>query len=263
MLSGGNTRKMFRAIYNFTIVFSFMLMVLIYGILTDLVVWDEIKKVKLRAGFLHRLTKVGIRLIGIKVNIEKNSCPESSYFIVSNHLSYLDIVIISAVCKTVFISTTEVGSTKFFGRLAKYGGSVFIDRKNRLRVKDDLENIKRILKNNINVVIFLEGTTSNGNCVLPFKSSFLEVVFQTDKPVIGLCIKYKTFNGEQIDQNIKDMIYYYGDHQLTSHLFKFLSSLENLEVEIRNAGLFLTQDYPSRKELANQLHQEISKLYAS
>ncbi|MEJ5172840.1 MAG: lysophospholipid acyltransferase family protein [Hydrogenothermaceae bacterium] len=254
---------MFRAIYNFIIVSSFMLTVLIYGILTDLLVWDEIKRVKMRAGFLHRITKMGTRLIGININMEKNNCPGNSYFIVSNHLGYLDIVILSAICKTVFISTTEVGSTKFFGRLARYGGSIFIDRKNRLKVKYDLENIKSILKNNINVTIFLEGTTSNGDTVLPFKSSFLEVVFQTDRPVVGLCIKYKTFNGKQIDKNIRDMIYYYGDHQLTSHLVKFLLSLKDLEVEIKNAGLFLTQDYPSRKELANQLHHEISKLYAS
>lgn len=254
---------MIRSVYNFLIVSFFMLLVLIYGVITDLLVWDEIKRLKLRAGFLHRVTRLGSRMIGIKIDHTKNVCDDGAHFIVSNHLSYLDIVVISCLYKTVFVSTTEVSSTKFFGRLAEYGGSLFIDRKNRLKVKHDLEKIKTILENNISIVIFLEGTTSNGDGVLPFKSSFLEVVFQTGKPVLGLCIRYRLFNGKPVDQNIRDMIYYYGDHQLVSHLTAFLSSLRTLDVEVKEVGLFFTQDYPSRKELANQLHQKISTVYAS
>lgn len=254
---------MLRPIYNFFIVSFFMLVIIVYGILTDILVWDEVKRVKLRVGLLHRITRIGTRLIGIKINHQKSLQTEGSHFIVSNHLSYLDIIIISSLFKTVFVSTTEVGSTKFFGRLSKYGGAVFIDRKNRLKVKDDIENIKNILKNDINVVVFLEGTTSNGDGVLPFKPSFLEVVFQTDKPVLGLCIKYRSFNGRPVDKDIRDMIYYYGDHQLTNHLVKFLVSLKRMEVDVKEAGIFLTKDFPSRKELANHLHQKISNLYVS
>lgn len=254
---------MFRSAYNFLVVSFFMLLVLVYGVITDLLVWDEVKRSKLRAGFLHRIARVGSRMIGIRINHTGDTHSDVAHFIVSNHLSYLDIVVISSIYRTVFVSTTEVGSAKFFGRLAKYGGSLFIDRKNRLRVKQDMENIKTILENHTSIVIFLEGTTSNGDGVLPFKSSFLEVVFQTGKPVLGLCIKYRLFNGKPVDEKTRDLIYYYGDHKLASHLTGFLASLRTLDVEVKEVGLFFTQDYPSRKELATQLHQKISDIYAS
>lgn len=254
---------MIRPVYNFFVVSFFMLMVLVYGVVTDLVVWNETKRLKLRADFLHRIARAGSRMIGIRINHTESIHNEGAHFIVSNHLSYLDIIVISAVYRTVFVSTTEVGSTKFFGRLARYGGSLFIDRKNRLRVKQDLENIKTILEKDTNIVIFLEGTTSNGDGVLPFKSSFLEVVFQTGKPVLGLCIKYHLFNGKPVDESTRDLVYYYGDHQLITHLINFLSSLRRLDVEVKEVGLFFAQDYPSRKELANQLYHRISSIYAS
>lgn len=252
---------MVRAVYNILTVFVFMLSVFVYGVITDLFVRDESKKLKKRVGFLHRITKIGTKMVGIKVNTDKQLNIDNPHFIVSNHLSYLDIIIIASLHKTVFISTTEVGSTGFFGKLASYGGAVFIDRKNRLKVKEDLENIKKILQQDINVVIFLEGTTSNGDGVLPFKSSFLEVVFHTKKPVSGLCIKYKNFNSKPIDQSIRELIYYYGDHQLVSHMFRFLLNLRRLEVEVRDAGVFFTDHYPSRKEMAAEIHQKISNLY--
>lgn len=254
---------MLKAVYNFLVVFSFMVMVLFFGIFTDLFVWNETKRLKLRVEFLHRITKIGTKLIGIKIKHTKNADLKGAHFIVSNHLSYLDIVVLSSLYKTVFVSTTEVESIRFFGRLAKYGGSIFIDRKNRLNIKQDLNHVKQVLENGINIVIFLEGTTSNGDGILSFKSSFLEVVFQTDKPVVGICIKYRFFNQKEIKADNRDYVYYYADHTLLPHLVKFLSSLKSLEVDVREAGIFLTKDYPSRKHMANNLHHKISTLYAS
>lgn len=255
---------MLRPLYNITVVFMWMIFVFVCGFMLDIFVRDRNRKLKYKTDILHFATKTGTKMIGIKVNANRNFLHNHPYFIVSNHLSYLDIVIIASLYKTVFVSTTEVRSSSFFGRLSSYAGAVFIDRKNRFKVKEDMENIKEILQNGVNVSIFLEGTTSNGCSVLPFKSSFLEVVFNTNKPVIGLCIRYRSFNSKPIDEVSRDIVYYYADnHRLITHIFKFLTKLKSLEVDLDEVGVFLAQDYSSRKEMANDLHKEISAVYAS
>ncbi|MCX7738609.1 MAG: 1-acyl-sn-glycerol-3-phosphate acyltransferase [Hydrogenothermaceae bacterium] len=254
---------MFRGIYNILVVFSFMLAVFLHGLALDLLVKNELRRLNRKIDFLHKVAKLGTKLIGIRIKEVGGDHNRKASFIVSNHLSYLDIIIISSLYRSVFVSTTEVGSSKFFGKLASYGGAIFIDRTKRTALKEDIQKVKDVIEKDTNVAIFLEGTTSNGDGVLPFKSSFLEVVFKTGKPVFGLCLKYTAFNSKPVDQEVREFIYYYGDHVLLPHVLRFLYHLKSLEVEVKEVGFFSPENYQSRKELATELYNRISTVYAS
>lgn len=207
-------------------------------------------------------SKLVIKLFSI--NIKQNGiyikdC--QNYIIVSNHLSYIDIVVLSAFVEAVFVSTKEVKDTFLFGHIARYGGAIFIDRKSKTNILSDMELFKTILYEGFNVVIFLEGTTSNGDDVLPFKSSFAEVILKAQKPVLPICIKYKSINGKPIAISNRDYVFYYGDMTLFKHLLSFLLNVDCMEVELFFLNPLYNVSHFSRKELTKTLYEDIRSCY--
>jgi len=184
-----------------------------------------------------------------------------NYIIVSNHLSYIDIIVLSAFAEAAFLSTKEVEDTFLFGHIAKYGGAIFIDRKNKANIISDMELFKSVLEDGFNMVVFLEGTTSNGDDVLPFKSSFAEVMLKAQKPILPVCIKYKYINGRPIAISNRDYVFYYGDMTLFHHLLSFLLNVNSMEIQL----YFLTPlhqiSHLSRKELTKILYEDIRSCY--
>ncbi len=122
--------------------------------------------------------------------------PKPPYFLVTNHLSYTDIAAIRAVVKGVFVAKAEVETWPLAGRICRDMGTVFIDRKNRRDIPRAGELIMERLDAGEGVVVFPEGTSTKGETVLPFNSSFLEFAARRDLPVSYAAISYSTPTGE-------------------------------------------------------------------
>lgn len=203
-----------------------------------------------------------LKIFNIKVNVDNFGINlDENYIIVPNHLSYLDILLLKNDNKNLFVSTYEVKNTILFGLFATYGGSVFINRQSKNGIKDEIDLLKQHLKDDFNIVIFLEGTTSNGDGVLPFKSSFVEVAFQTQAKILPVCIKYISINQEPINEKNRDLVFYYGDMNIFIHLFNFLLKVNSVEVDIKFLNPVNSMDFKDRKELSKYLYSEISKCY--
>jgi len=222
------------------------------------------KKEKRRAFIKNAsyFSKLVLKLFNINVSQSgmyiKN---DENYIIVSNHLSYIDIVVLSAFVETVFISTKEVQETFLFGHIARYGGAVFIDRKNKANILSDMELFKSVLEEGFKVVVFLEGTTSNGDDVLPFKSSFVEIMLKAQKPILPICIKYKSINGKPISISNRDYVFYYGDMELFEHFLSFLLNVDSMEIELFFLNPLYQTSYLNRKELTKILYKDIRSCY--
>ncbi len=131
------------------------------------------------------------------MTIEVNGTPpKPPYFLVTNHLSYTDIAAIRAVVKGVFVAKAEVETWPLAGRICRDMGTVFIDRKNRRDIPRAGELIMERLDAGEGVVVFPEGTSTKGETVLPFNSSFLEFAARRDLSVSYAAISYKTPAGE-------------------------------------------------------------------
>ena len=162
--------------------------------------------------------------------------------------------------KDVFLSTEQVKNTKLFGKLAYYGGAIFIDRNKKTDVNNQSNKIKEILENGYNVAIFFEGTTSDGNTVLPFKSSLFEPIIQTRKPILPICIKYHSINDTLLNDENKDLVFYYGGMKLARHVFEFLTKVKEISVSITILPV-LENINMDRKTLAKNLHKDILNCY--
>jgi 1-acyl-sn-glycerol-3-phosphate acyltransferase len=116
--------------------------------------------------------------------------------LISNHVSYLDILVLSSLTPAVFVAKREVKSWPVMGLLAQMGGMVFIDRQRRMHVGEVNDKIQNALNDGVLVVVFPEGTSSDGKTILPFKSSLLEPASQQKHPLTIGCIEYTPADGD-------------------------------------------------------------------
>lgn len=205
-----------------------------------------------RAAWMHRTARTHLKIFGGSVNVS-GEIPKSG-LLVSNHLSYLDIVAISSVAPAVFVSKAEVKNWPVFGALARMGGTIFIQRERRLDVGEVNGEIEKALADGALVVVFPEGTSSNGDTILPFRASLLEPALRGGYEISLACLRYELDDGDA-----KTEVCYWGDHSFFSHLLNLLGK-KSVRTKLRFGKFNRTTD--DRKELAVQLREAVLKLKA-
>ena len=203
-----------------------------------------------RAGWLHRCCQRTLRIMCIHVNV-RGPLPHGG-LIVANHLGYLDIVALSAALPCVFVSKMEVADWPLFGIFAKRSGTLFLDRGRRGAVSGVAEQMRAVLATGLPLVFFPEGTSTDGDAVLPFKTSLFEPVATLDCPVIAAAISYATDDG-----SVRDDIHWWGTMALAPHLLKVLAK-RRIDVTIRFGEPRVRAG--DRKTIAQELHAEVSAL---
>lgn len=212
---------------------------------------DHHTRRKSQAEWLHRSCRRIMRLLSVRV--ERHGSLPHDGLVVSNHLSYVDIILLASLGKFIFISKSEVADWPVFGFCAKLAGTVFIDRTRRGQVAPVAEEIREILRSGIPVVLFPEGTSTGGDRVLPFKPALFEPAASMSVPVTPCAISYSMQDG-----SVADEICYWGDDVFAPHLVNFLGKLGvGARVQFGNPHPASS----NRKELARTLHAEVLELY--
>jgi len=224
---------------------------------------ERLRKLSRVASFL---TSLALRLLGVKVNIADNRNildTVHSALIVSNHLSYLDIFIISSIVPSIFIAGVDgVQEQLIIGQVTKLSGSIFVERRSRSKLSLNLQEITDAFSHNVNLVLFPEATTTNGDTVIPFKSSLFQSAATSNSEILPLCIKYKRINGEPVGPDNRDLVYFYGDAQFFSHFFRLLM-LREIAVDIDVLDMMIVEKYSNRKELSTATYKCILESYHS
>jgi 1-acyl-sn-glycerol-3-phosphate acyltransferase len=189
-----------------------------------------------------------------QVEVEAPGPRPGNGLLVSNHLSYLDILVIASCAPAVFVAKSEVRHWPVFGWFGWLAGTLFVRRAQRSDVARMSLEMRKILDGGHLLVLFPEGTSSNGREILPFKSSLLEPVVSRKHPVFAACIGYKLADG-----SVENDICYWGDMTFFPHLLKLMTR-RGIRARLR----FVKIERPAadRKELARQLHQEVARLKA-
>jgi 1-acyl-sn-glycerol-3-phosphate acyltransferase len=225
----------------------------------DLVVRNK----KTKRAWFSRISSFYMRMalavlgVSVKVINPERLVPGRGSFMVCNHLSYIDVFAIFSNVPAVFVANSELEEAFLLGTIIKYSGGVFVERRGRARLLKDMEDITGMLDLGLNVVLFPEGTTSDGSGVSPFKSSFLAAA--EGREVVPLCIKYKTVNGRSITPETSPLVYYYGEVTFFEHFFRFLG-LRSVTAELTVLEAIDT-DGLSRKDIADIAHRKISASY--
>jgi 1-acyl-sn-glycerol-3-phosphate acyltransferase len=204
----------------------------------------------------HRLA---CRVMGVVVDV-RGAMNGGQTVWISNHLSYLDIMAIGSVARCSFVAKDDVRGWPVFGLLARLQDTVFISRTAR-RAADVGQALALALAGGRNLVVFPEGTTSDGAAVLPFKSSLFEV-FVADPTQAGLTLQPLTVSIESIDGHAvdvanRDLYAYHGDASLGPHLLRFLGT-KGAKVRLTFHAPLSNDTTASRKTLAHAAHVAVA-----
>jgi 1-acyl-sn-glycerol-3-phosphate acyltransferase len=210
------------------------------------------RRLHARAVWLHGWCQFACRVLGIRVRTH-GSIP-SSGLLVSNHLSYLDIVVLSSIRPCVFVGKRDVANWPLFGWLAQAAGTIFVDRERRFGALKSVCLVRDAISNGLAIVIFPEGTSSDGSTVLPFKSALLESAVQLRSPIAAASIDYALDEG-----SVADEVCYWRDMTLLPHLLNLF-----FKREIRAKYSFSPAQVRNgnRKEIARELRDEIISMRA-
>ncbi len=222
---------------------------------------------RLRRFFLTRNCSFASRrmlaLLGIRMHVrhpERLQKRSSGALVVSNHVSYIDILVIASLAPSVFITSVELGSTPFLGMLARLGGSVFVERRKAFGLKKEIAVITRILEEGFTVVLFPEGTTSNGERVRPFRNSLFDSAVEARTDILPLCLRYTKINNCPVSAHSRDAVFYYGGETFFRHFPKLLA-LASVDIEVMPLKIIKVPANASRKELALEAHGAINTAY--
>jgi 1-acyl-sn-glycerol-3-phosphate acyltransferase len=206
------------------------------------------------------------RLVGIRLHIDGSVARERGVLLISNHVSWLDITVLSAVAPVSFVAKQEVASWPFVKWLAKLQRSVFVDRTRRSEVTDKANEILSRLEAGDHVVLFAEGTSSDGNSVVPFKTPLFAAVKPTrggdplgaDLCAQTLALTYTKLHGLPLCRRGRPVVAWYGDMDLASHAWRLLG-LGPLDAHIRIGPPVPLDDFADRKELARYAEDKVRK----
>lgn len=230
---------------------------LVLGCLAECLLRAAFRKLdaEARADVLHRWSGRILRRIGVQVFIS-GQVPAHG-LIASNHLSYLDILVFSAIAPCVFVSKSEVRSWPLVGWIASFTGTVFVDRSSTSETHNVRPQMQTRLQAGARLVLFPEATSGDGRAVLPFHSSLFQAAVDVAAPAIAAYISYTMAPGD--GDPVMDVCYW-GDMTLFPHFIKLLTKA-GVHTTVRFAEKALV--FTNRKQAALEMQNQMLALAAA
>jgi lyso-ornithine lipid O-acyltransferase len=212
---------------------------------------------------LNRNFTLLVRLIlNIKVTVagDEGQMERGGYVIIANHVSYVDGIVLGSIFPILFVSKREVKRWPIVGQWNILCGTVFINRQRKEEVGSLVDEMTRKLKQETNILLFPEGTSTNGEKLLPFQTVPLAAPLRSRSIIVPATVAYKNIDDAPVTAANRDLIYWYGDMDFVSHFWKLLA-LRSVEVLVTiqpNIECFRYEDSSAgRKKLADDCYNRI------
>ena len=205
----------------------------------------------------HRIVCV---ILGIRVRVHGQRSTVTPTLYVCNHVSYLDIELLGGLIPGSFVAKAEVATWPFFSTLAKAQGTIFVERRSSKTSTSRDEMLKR-LNTGDNLMLFPEGTSSDGTRVLPFRSALFAVaqLRRDDRPIAvqPVAISYTRLDGIPLGRYWRPLFAWFGDLDLVPHLWQMVCLGETEAVVTFFPPIDIDQ-LGDRKKLAEFCFRQVS-----
>ncbi len=203
---------------------------------------------------LHRWAQIAAFILGLKI-VESGTAPAAPFLLVSNHLSYVDVVVLASRLECLFVAKKDVESWPIIGAFCRSVGTIFIDRSNRRDLARVNGEIAQAQEDGRGVILFAEGTSSKGSSVLPFRSSLLEAAAIQGFPVSCAAVSYRVLAD---DPPASLSVCWWGDMTFGAH-FAGLLGLRHIQSTVSFGSHEIRAK--DRKTLADRLWFEVNRLF--
>jgi lyso-ornithine lipid O-acyltransferase len=210
--------------------------------------------------------KVILSALGIRVHVSGAMAKKRPLLVASNHVSWTDIMVLGSIVDVSFIAKSEMAGWPLIGWLSTLQRTVFIERERKRKSGEQAGEIAARLARNDAMVLFAEGSTSDGNLLLPFKSTLfgaatmaisegaVEHVF-----IQPVAIVYTKLHGLPMGRQHRRVAAWIGDQDLVPHMGELLAE-GAIDVEVRFGEPFEFTARSSRKEAARLVEQRVSAM---
>jgi len=207
-----------------------------------------------RAYVFHLWARIIVSTLGMRIRVEGEP-PPSPFLLVANHLSYVDIVLLVSRVPCTFVARADLKDWPLFGPMVPAGGTLFLNRDQKRDIPRVIELLKVPYEAGVGVVIFPEGSSSNGETVPPFRSSLLEPAARGQFPVYHASIRYETPEGLP---SARESVCWWGDMEFLPHLIG-LFGLPRFDADL----VFGKEPIVSgdRKQLATELQEAVKSRF--
>ena len=187
--------------------------------LMDFAFWRD-RSLHGRAVWMQRWSRLTLRAMGVRVCVAGQ--PPRDGLLVSNHMGYLDVLVLGSIASFVFVSKIEVKSWPLAGALTRRAGTIFLDRGSRVATASATEQMRERLEARVPVVMFPEGTSSEGTGLLPFHSSLFEAPVALGAAIHRACLRYAVPGDDRNLQTVRERVAYWGEMSFATHLPRLL-----------------------------------------
>ena len=201
-------------------------------------------------------------ILNIKVTVagDEGQLERGGYVIIANHVGYIDGIVLGSIFPIVFVSKKEVRRWPIVGQWNVLCGTIFIDRQHKKQVGLLVQEMSRKLKQEANLLLFPEGTSTDGERMLPFQTVPLAAPLRSRSVIVPTILTYKTIDDVPVGPANRDSICWYGDMAFLSHFWQLLA-LRSIEVLVTiqpKIECFRYQDSSAgRKELAEDCYNRV------
>lgn len=245
----------------------FMTVILFFITMTPLYLIYKLNPYRMRpvlARGLQIYCKLGLIIFNVKIinKLELDNLQDSGpSFYVSNHLSYLDVVIYGSIKPFCFVTSQEMREVPFLGQLCEVAACAFVERRSKKNLSREVSDLTETLKNNGNIFVFPEGTSTNGEEVIRFRRPLFRSAIDAGVKVRPFTLNYLRFGDRVINEGNRDLVCWYDDMTFLDHLIKLLR-VRSIKVEIIPHAALSTQK-AEITELSERAHYIVSKDYRS
>jgi 1-acyl-sn-glycerol-3-phosphate acyltransferase len=195
-------------------------------------------------------TSIGI-LTSLGIHYRVQGQPATRGLVVANHLSYIDILVLSAAMPCFFVAKVEIGGWPFFGKAARTGGTIFLDRSSLASAMSVADQMSERLKLPIPVLLFPEGTSTDGSEVLPFHPRLIDPATSAGVPVTAAAVRYTIEGGVEERE-----LCWFGDTEFLPHLLKALGT-PGFSAKLTFGE---PQVYPDRRTAADSTRAQVTAM---
>ncbi|MEM7702990.1 MAG: lysophospholipid acyltransferase family protein [Pseudomonadota bacterium] len=188
---------------------------------------------------------------GARVKVEGTHLRRDVFF-VANHVSWLDILSLAGASGTAFVAKAELAKAPLVGWLASLNRTVFVKREHRLGVAEQINALQEALADNWSVTVFPEGTTTDGQSLLPFKTSMLSVL---EPPPPGVLVQPVLLDYGPV----AEWIGWIGEETGINNAKRVLSRRGSFKLKVQYLEPFSPEDFRGRKAISAEARRRIEE----